>query len=132
MFLKKIFLTATIIFTLMIFQSANAKDLYVESWYKDGSHYNTVIDLDSLEYGVNKDGWLKGGRWFNITLKIVKDGNFIDKLKYNYHEFPKSEWRYSHDKQRTNNTWHVTRHNKLFYFMMHYIGWKYDDSIFWD
>lgn len=128
MFLKKIVLMVAIIFALMIanISATNAQDV----WLSSNQNRDFYVMTDTFQTGVHKEGRLKGYRWFNVSVKIVENGKLIEQVKYTYEEVG-TEWRYSHDKQRTPITWHVTRHNKLFLFCMHYLGWKYDDSIFW-
>ena len=127
MFLKKVFLTAIMIFTLMIFQSANAKDLYVDSWWINDSHYNLVIVSDSIDYGDNDSG-----RWLSVTTKNLRNGVVYSETYWNFDDLKHGgDWRYKTDTMKghtcrvLNVNGEMSPQEKLLRFCLNYIGKPY-------
>ena len=114
--MKKFFFALTMVAVLIIGGTCAAQDVWM-STYGDVETY--VMD-DTITSGTSDNG-----RYFNVSVKQVKNGQLQKVVIWKFDQFRSSMWRYETSTMDGRHTTVVIPRSPLFEFCMNKLGWSY-------
>lgn len=108
-------LSLFLFFTMQL--PVKATDVWL--YYSQYDQADVYLMDDTISYGVkNKNSW------FNVSVKHVRDGQLIRKVKLEFAKYKDDFWRYHSDRMPPKYN-PVTPSNIIFRYTMDRIGWSY-------
>ena len=99
-------------------QMAFAEDVWVDHW--GDSDIDVYVMDDTLSSGTSSNG-----RYFNVSVKTVKDGQQLDVITWEFSKHKDDMWRYETSIMDGSHTTVVIPRNGIFEFCMDKLGWGY-------
>ncbi len=104
--------------------SCEAEDVWVDHW--GDSDIDVYVMDDTLSSGTSSNC-----RYFNVSVKTVKDGQQLDVITWEFSKHKDDMWRYETSIMDGSHTTVVIPRNGIFEFCMDKLGWGYRIVDFW-
>ena len=96
--------------------TASATDVGVARWDSEDIY---VMD-DTIFYGTRGDT-----RWFDVSTKMVKNGQLQEVVRWEFSKYKTDMWRYETNRMGGTHTTVVIPRSNIFEYCMDQIGWPY-------
>ncbi len=127
--MKNVYTLLLIILTYFIFWPANSCSA-TDVWVYHSNYDNVDVFLmdDTLTHGINENG-----RYFQITVKEVRNGQLLRTVMWEYEKlkYESDPWRYETSTMTHDHTCAVIAPDHLFEYCMNWLGWGYTIREHW-
>lgn len=97
---------------------AEATDVWVDHW--DYENVDVYVMDDTISYGTREKV-----RWFNISTKMVQNGQLQQVIRWEFNKYLTDMWRYQTNTMDRSHATVVIAPNRIFEYGMNQIGWSY-------
>ena len=96
----------------------SATDVWVAHW--NSENLDIYVMDDTISYGTRGDT-----RWFDVSTKMVKNGQLQEVVHWEFSKYKTDMWRYETNRMRGTHTTVVIPRSNIFEYCMDQIGWPY-------
>ena len=106
--------------------SCEAEDVWVD--HGRDSNIDIYVMDDTITCGTSSTG-----RYFDVTVKTVRDGQLLDVITWEFSKYKDDMWRFETSIMDGSHTTVVIPRNGIFEFCMDKLGWSYKilDSLYY-
>ena len=116
--MKKFFFALTMVAVLIIGGTCAAQDVWVAHWQSE--NLDIYVMDDTITSGTSETG-----RYFNVSTKMVRNGQLQKVVNWSFSKGHSDMWRYETSTMDGSHTTVVIPRSPLFEFCMNKLGWSY-------